>query len=295
MMKLRRYLKNLARSGLSLLTATILLSSCSSSTSPTFLKQDIEKAVQDICKNEYKIDLKVKLIGQTLWIYMPVEDILIKADKPEKFTERFAVEENQAEFVDGNLKLQYSVKVVPEKEEIQQVKYNKDVLEKVNNVWKALRRVLFSMDRKKGSEPLFCCLITADIKNGFETKEIFYYQDMKKVSYDFISWTEYQHRAIDETNISSDIIGDKEGNHLEYKDVTMEEFLTLQIQHRVKLKFQKPEVEKNADTDKEVLKIAVLTLKIYDFRDFNELDIYNAVTQHRVILNRAAVWSRPVE
>jgi hypothetical protein len=266
------------------------------STAPTYLKEDIDKAIQDICKNEYNIDVKVKLVGSTLWIYLPVEDMFTKADKPEKYSERFVIEDNKVGFKDGTLKAEYIIKSTPETEKTQEYKYNKVVLDKINNVWKVLRRVLFSLKRSREEhEPKFFCLVTADIKNGFETREIFYYLDLKKVSYEFISWTEYQHRVLTDSDISLEAIGDTQGEHLDYRDITLDEFVASQIQHRIKLKFQKPEVDKNADIDKEILKIIIYTVKTYNLRDFSYVELDNLLTQSRTILNRAALWARPTE
>ena len=296
MMKLRLSLKSLVRAGLNLFIIAFLTLGCSSSTTPTYRVSDIEKSIQDICKNEYRIDISVKLVGETLWLYVPVEDLFVKAEKPEKYTDKYEIAENKAGFIDGDFNLQYAIKDVQEKEKTQDVTYNKKVMEKTNNVWKALRRAIFSMERtNSASEPKFFCIVTADIKNGFETKEIFYYLDLKKVSYGFISVGEFQHRTIQETNIDPAIIEDREGKHLNYIDITMKDFIAGQISHRIKLKFQKPEIKENADIDKEIEKIVALVIKIYNFKDFKEADLYNSLTKNRIILNRAAILTRPIE
>lgn len=295
MMKLRRSLKNSARAARNslILTGLLLFFGCTSSTSPTYLKEDITKAIEDICKNEYKTEVKTKHIGQTLWIYIPVEDMLTKADKPEKYTEKFEIQDNKGFFSGEIIKLSYLIKTIPEKEKTQEYGYNKAVSEKTNNVWKALRRVIFSMDRSAGGEPKFFVMVIADIKNGLLTKEIFYYLDLKKVSYQFVSWTEYQHRAILDTEVSPEVIGDKEGNSLQYTDITLEEFIIDQIQHRIKLKFQKPEVNKNADIDKEILKIISYTLNTYGFKAFKDVELENLLTNKKTILNQAAILAGP--
>lgn len=298
MMKLRQSLKNSARSGLKLSTYVLLpllLCACISSTEPSYSKETLVDSIQNICKDEYNIEVKAKLIGQTLWIYLPLEDLIEKSDKPEKYLERFSIEHNKDEFKDGLLKLEYSIKVIPEKEKYQEVKYNKLALEKMNNVWKVLRRVLFSMKDSKKDGLQFFCFISADIKNGFQMKEIFYYLDLKKVSYEFISLAEYQHRTIQDTQIQPEIIGDKEGLHLNYRDIPFEEFLMRQIEHRIRLKFQKPEVDKNVDIDKEIIKIVVYTLKTYNFRDFSTVELNNLLTNNKIILNQAAIWARPMD
>ncbi|MFH0738585.1 MAG: hypothetical protein V2A59_01835 [Candidatus Omnitrophota bacterium] len=279
-----------ARPVLSSLCALLLfLAGCSSSTSPTYLTQDISDAIQNICKNEYSVDVKTKLVGQTLWIYLPVENMFTKSDKPEKYSERFSVDYAQGEFKESLFKMEYLVRPVPETMKQQGYKYDKAVSEKVNNVWKVLRRVIFSTDHSKDNAPKFFYMITADTKNGFEIQELFYSLDLKKVSYGYISWSEYQHRSIQETQLSPFIIGDKQGLHLNYKDITMKEFLSRQISHRIKLKFQKAEVEKNADIDKEVYKIIAHTLKIYNFKDFTAVELNNLLTRDKAVLSKADV------
>lgn len=296
-MKLRLSLKNSARPALNLLFLLFLVSGCSSSTSPTFLKENIADAVRDICKNEYKIDVRTKLLGQTLWIYLPVEDLVLKdkSDKPEKYAEKFNIERNQNELSQGTLRLQYLIYPVAEKEKPQEYKDNEEVSEKINSVWKVLRRVLFSMERLKEGEPQFFCLVIADIKNGFETQYTFYLPDLKKVSYQFISWGEYQHRAIQDTTASPGIIGDKEGVHINYQEVTLEEFVVRQIEYRIKLKFQKPEVEKNADVDKEIQKIVAQTLNIYDFKNFDIAEFNNLFSGVRRILSKQEILANPIK
>ncbi|MCM8789634.1 MAG: hypothetical protein NC916_01245 [Candidatus Omnitrophica bacterium] len=292
-MKLKLSLKNLAKTGLSLLLPLFFLS-CSFSTVPTYLKKDSAEAIQNICQKEYNLRVKSKLVGQTLWVYIPVENLLEKADKPEKFTEKFDVALNEAKLKGGLLEVNYDIKAIPEVEKLQEVKYNKKLLEKINNVMGVLRRVIFSMERTAYC-PKFFCIVTADVANGLEMREVFYYLDVKKVFYQFISITEYQHRHLQDIDIVPQAIGDMEGSHIDYRDITLAEFIAGQIKHRIKLKFQKPEVGPTADIDKEVLKIIVNTIKIYDFRDFYELRVNVTNSGKTLVLNQAAVLAKPIE
>lgn len=290
-MKLRLSSKNSVRAGLNSLVLIILVSllGCCSSTEPSFQREDIAGAIQDISKKEYGIDVKTKLFGHTLWVYLPVEDLLSKKDKVETFPERFQIKENNSELKGPVLKVGYSIEAIPEKQVPQEYGYDKKAMEKINNTWKVLRRVLFSMERSRESEPQFCCIVIADIKNGIVSKELFYYPDLKKVSYGYISWDEYQHRTVSESYLSPEVFGDKEGSFLVYREITFKEFIPKQIMHRVKLKFQKPEVENNADIDKEMRKIAEHTLKTYNFSDFSTLELDNLISESKTILNRKAV------
>jgi hypothetical protein len=296
-MKSRLSLKNSVRVALNslILINLLLLSGCSYATRPTYSKENLSQSIQDICKKEYKLDVKARLVGDTLWVYLPVEDLLVKSDKPEKYVEKFLLERNGTLPNSGSLKFEYLIKPIEDTEKTQEYKYNKSVLEKNNNVWKVLRRVVFSLDRSETGEPKFYSLVTADIKNGFAMKEVFYYLDLKKVSYEYISWGEYQHRAIQDVDLNPQLIGDKEGNYVNYKNITMREFITGQILHRIKLKFQKPEVDKNADIDKEIIKIIAYTVKTYGFKDFNAVELENLVDKNKIVLNQAALWAKTTE
>jgi len=285
----------LAKIGLKLLPLVLFLSACNSSIPPSFLKEDITQAVTDICKKEYRLDTSTKLSGSTLWVYMPLEDILSKPDKPEKYVERFLLEDTKNSLDEKILKVNYLVRPTTEKEKQQEMTLDKSVNEKIFNVLQVIRRVLFSMGNSKKDIPLFFCIVTADIRNGFEIKQVFYLLDLKKLSYSFISQTEYQHRIVQNTTISPEIIGDKTGNHLNYRDITLEEFIADQIQSRIKLKFQKPEVEAGADIDKEVLKIVTYTLNAYQFKNFALLELANLATGKKTILNQTAILANSKE
>ena len=295
MMKSKLSSKSLVKVGLKILPLILFLSACNSSVSPSFLKEDITQAVQDICKKDYKLDTSTKLSGSTLWVYMPLENIVSKPDKPEKYVERFLLEDKKNSLDEKILKVNYLVRPTAEKEKQQEMALDKSVNEKIFNVLQVIRRVLFSMGNSKKDVPQFFCIVTADIINGFEIKQVFYFLDLKKLSYSFISQTEYQHRIVQDTAISAEIIGDKTGSHLNYRDITLEEFIADQIQNRIKLKFQKPEVQANADIDKEILKIVVYTLDAYQFKDFAFVEMANLATGKNITLNQTAILANSKE
>jgi hypothetical protein len=288
--------KSLARAGLKLIPLILFLSACTSSTTPSFVKEDISRAVKDICKKEYHLDIITNLTGRTFWVYMPLENIVTKPPQPEKYIERFLVEEKRNRFDENVLRINYLIKPIPETEKQQEMSLDKSINTKIFNILQVIRRVLFSIDnRQTKNNPVFFCIVTADTANGFELRQIFHLLDLKKISYGFISQTEYQHRIVQETEVSGQIIGDKEGRHLTYSDVTLEDFLAGQIQGRIRMKFQKPEVEKNTDIDREIVKIVSLTLNTYAFKDFALVEMSNLDSGAKVILNQAAIFSAPKE
>ena len=289
MMKSKRSSKNLAKVDPKIIILVFFLSACNSSISPSFLKEDIAQAVKNISKKEYQLEIVTKLTGQTLWVYLPLENIITKPEKPEKYLEKFLVEDKKNSFSAGVFRVNYAIKPIPEKEVLQEMVLDKKVNEKIFNVLQVIRRVLFSTDNAKENNPLFFCIVTADIKNGFQIKQIFHLSDLKKLSYGLISQTEYQHRIVQENAVSALIIDDRQGEHLNYQDITLEDFIAGQIQNRIRVKFQKPEVEKNADIDKEVLKIVTYTANTYNFRNFTMLEMINLLEGKKTIFNQAAV------
>jgi hypothetical protein len=44
--------------------------------SPTYPKEKFKESIVKICKNEYKLDVKVETIGKTIAIYVPLEDLI---------------------------------------------------------------------------------------------------------------------------------------------------------------------------------------------------------------------------
>ncbi|MEW6102136.1 MAG: hypothetical protein AB1481_07610 [Candidatus Omnitrophota bacterium] len=297
-MRLKRYSKNLAKPApilkLSLLFCLLFIFGCSSSTSPTYHTENIETSIQSICEKEYKTEVYVKKSGSTLWVYLPVEDLITESDKPEKYSEEFEIENSMAQSKMGVFLVDYSVRSIPKTEKTQSQTYNEEVAKKIGNAWEVLRRIIMSLENN-GEAPKFFVLITADIKNGFETEEIVYSLDLKKAIYGLISLGEYRHRVPHETYLSSEIIDDREGRHLVYNEIGLGDFVARQIQHRIKMKFQKPEVDNNADIDKEIIKIVVETLRIYGIKDFSSVELNNLLTQKKIILNQAAIWARPIE
>jgi len=233
-------------------------------------------------RQEYKTQAVSRLAGSTLWIYIPVKDLFEKTkgnDPDDKIKERFELLENESILREGLLRVSYLVKpIVPEREKDQGYKINKKALEKINNAWEVLRRIAFSMDRRERDQIQFYVLMGADTVNGLEIRETIYYKDLIKVMYRVISPGEYHHRVVVDSGLRSEVIGDTEGKSVKFTDIKFKDFLCKQIEHRVGLKFQKPEVEQTADTDKEIKKAVLETLRAYEFNEFSAAEMTNLLT-----------------
>jgi hypothetical protein len=58
------------RAGLSLILSLLLiLSSCG----PTYPAEKVSESIVKLCKKEYRLEVKPKIIGSTLWVYLPLD------------------------------------------------------------------------------------------------------------------------------------------------------------------------------------------------------------------------------
>jgi len=60
---------------LALLLFLIPLYSC---TPATYSKEKVKESVINLCKDEYDLDVEVKIIGSTLGVYIPIEGLVDK-------------------------------------------------------------------------------------------------------------------------------------------------------------------------------------------------------------------------
>lgn len=272
-----------------------LLLGCSIQSGPTYSIENLGQSLEKILREEYHIPAVSQLSGQTLWVYVPLEEeIFITSDKPQEYAKQFNLKSVEGSFQGGTLTVNYHIQEIPEAKESQDKKFNPDVAEKINKVLRTIRRVLFSLKRRKDG-PKFFAIAAADIKNGIELFTITYIDDLKKASYEIISWTEYQHRNIEDIKLSLEAIGDKEGRHIEFRDIEFNEFLVAQIQQRLRLKFNQPEVARGVDIDREVLKTVKNVLEIYGFEDFLLVSLKNLLTNNKITLSKAAVLEETKE
>lgn len=293
-MKLRLSLRNSERAARNSLIAALifLILGCSAAPAPSYTIKNLSESLTEICKNEYNIPVVSRLHGQTLWVYMPLEEeLFIDSDKPQEYTKKFEVKSIDGSLAGGLINLDYGIQEIPEAKEIQNKKFNPLAMDKINKILRSLRRVVFSLKPHK-YEPKFFVIVTADIKNGLELIEITYIDDLKKAFYGIISWSEYQQRSLQDIKVSFEAIGDFKGRHIKFQDIDFNEFLVEQIRQRIRLKFNRAEAEKGANIDKEVLKSVKNVLEIYKFKDFLVLDLRNLLTDKKTSLSRAAVFEK---
>ncbi|MCX7661547.1 MAG: hypothetical protein N2Z79_02540, partial [Candidatus Omnitrophica bacterium] len=92
------------------------------------------------------------------------------------------------------------------------------------------------------------------------------------------------------------LLDNREAININYKPIEWGDFIASQIKHRIRLKFETPELKReNVDIDKEIVKIVSSVLKIYSFRDFSGVELSNILTQKKFTFNQSAIFSKFTE
>ncbi|MCX7926849.1 MAG: hypothetical protein N2606_01740 [Candidatus Omnitrophica bacterium] len=271
----------------SFITICLFLNNCSFSVAPLYNKNNLASVVKQKIKEELSQEATTKLVGSTFWVYLPQEGLFDFPKDPPIVFKRFSPLDAKVKF-SSNKKIfvSYNIKSMPEKKEKQTTVFSKKAIRAIGNVWQIIRKVSFSMDKESRKAVQFYCVVTSDILNGVDVIQIAYAPDLARLSFVLIQVPEFQRRIITEPIFAPQAIGDTKGEHIEMKDFTFEEFITLQIRNRILNRFQiensktassKRKPMSDSEIAREVVRIVKETLKIYNWRKFSKLEIYNGL------------------
>jgi len=176
------------------LSACFLLSGCSETKDPYFPASIIPQEIIKICKNEYNLDVKVNIVQDTLWLYIPLKRFVDQAGNVDE------------EFV-GTL----------------------------NHVVLSVNRVIMSTRQP----PKFYAIVASDIKDvGADYLTVGYILDVKRYLYNFISREEFLRRQGVSFSLNPEALGDTDGKHITFFNVTLDSFILSQIEQRLMSKFE---------------------------------------------------------
>ena len=109
-----------------------------------------------------------------------------------------------------------------------------------------------------------------DIKKGIEARYTFYLEDYRMASVGGLPYEEFSKRVLQESKGSTDYIGDDIGQHLEYNDIRMPDFLTKQMINRIRFKFTQSDFPPQENYERSIIGIIADTNRYYHFKDFKE-------------------------
>jgi len=251
---------------------------------PLPLSDPLNKLIQ-ICNEENNLDVVVTPFENTVWIYLPLEENFLEmkatpkgpmiSDQPKtspsiKFIDGW--------FANGQFTLKYDIASSKgyAKDYGYASKYSEEFQAAQRNILSSITRVYSPLSESQNQEkvPTFFMIVIADITNGLEARVLLYFEDLKRAYVDQSFHGEYAKRVISEQPSGrQSIIGDKEGNHIEYKDIPWGEFLARQMVFRVNFKYQRSSFPPSNNTRMELLTIAADTVAAYKFTDFSSIEL----------------------
>ena len=293
----------------SLLIFLSIFAGCSRMAPPSIpTLSEAHKKFIEICRGEYNLNVVLKPIGNTVWIYVPIDQPILelKAGQegpktPNKASEKQAIRFIEGEYDVNDFLINYDIG--------NQINYPQDpgygttqsqtYTETQNHILTAIARAYFDVGTVPGDveyldpnkdtthkqlvksyiqtdrPPDFFVLVIADVVRGIEKRDIFFLQDYKRSYTGELPGEEFWKRFVADYAGNVKIIGDRDGRYIDYKDITLPEFLTKQILQRIRIKYQQSSFPPSADSRQEILSIVSDTLYAYQFTDYKKIDLHN--------------------
>lgn len=242
---------------------------------------EAEQKFAGILKDEFKIEPVIKKSNNTLWVYVPLPESIMKMaatpEGPQKSgssEERPTIKYLETSYENGRFLITYDIRqdIAYAQSPGYRVDYTPVYQKTSQNILTAVTRAYFQTTEP----PLFFIMVIADIQNGVEIETIFYLEDLRKyMSMEAIPQEEFVKRNIYDIRGRTAWIGDTGGRHLSYQEILMPEFLARQITGRVNFKYQKSSFPPSSNARTEILSIVKETLGNYDFKDFNYIELHD--------------------
>jgi hypothetical protein len=278
-----------------LLTVLIVTGGCDFLKEKAYTPTEAEKKLVAFCLKEGNLNVTVKRIGLTLWIYAPIEqaifDIKVSPDKGK--TERkiapLSLLSLQTDFSEKYFKLNYDV--VPDVLAPEPVSYgssyNELYTKKRQLMYQALQESFFNAkEAPKDPVPLFAVIMIADVTKGIATKSIVYLRDLRQYVSEVLPPDEYYMREINEIVGKEGLIQDKLGKNVPYAEITWPYFLIEQMKTRIKYKFTNADISDQTVPADEVARAAANTLRFYPFGDYTGVLLYDVRAKKELNLTK---------
>ena len=286
----------------SLILNFILLPGCSSPPKPHILPlSEINKKFIQYCKDEFKLDVKLIALENTLWVYYPmttpVFGIKVTDQGPQSSSE--GKEQNAINFIDGKFqdgafRFQYDIGKTKKytKDYGYGSNYSEEYQKAQRDILTAFQNVYFGVEatpKDSPKLPQYVVMVIADIKTGLEIENMFYFLDLKRAMSNppDLTYDEYSKRFINDIRGKTAIIDDTEGTHLIYKEITMEDFIPKQIINRMNFKYFKSSFPPSDDPVAEFKKSTQETINAYNFTSFYTLELNDLATGKQTTINKA--------
>jgi len=227
--------------------ALLITSGCGLVKDKTFTPSEAEKKLTAFCLKEGDLNVVTRRLNQTLWIYVPLKEPIfdVKPSRDTGKTERalqpWSLLSLQTEYSEKYFKFNYDVinDVLAPEPTTYGSSYNETYTKKRQLIYQALQESFFNAaEAKHDPMPLFVVIMVADITRGVATQSTIYLRDLRQYVTEVIPPYEYYMREQNEIVGNEGLLNDTLGRHVPYAEVTWTNFLTKQIETR--LKWPKP-------------------------------------------------------
>ncbi len=283
---------------LSLVCVAVCLNGCARQ-KPTFLTPtEAAEKFNRICKDEYTLNVITRQLGNSLWIYLPFKGHLVDYKATPSFLALMKKSDNKPrlDYIDGkfenkNFSFEYSVnnKNYPDKDRGYSSSYTEEFQTAQRAIYTALARAYGDAAHTADEHmPEFIVTIITDLEKGLELESILYYDDLKRVSSNppDLTQEEFLKRYVNDLRGDIDGINDETGEHNQYREIELSDFLTRQIVNRINFKFQSSDFPPSENTKDEMIQIIQETLKAYQFTDYQSIKLKDLTDDSSFVLEK---------
>ncbi len=251
---------------------------------PDYDKKRLKKKIISAFRNEHNIDVTPKSSGNTLHIYIPTSEEILKVSRVKN------PEESQNKGVsflfvncsynDRAFIIEYAAKDLPQTKQ-----FYENVTFNFTNYAQGLMRQanLLLQDIRTDSEEHFNFFVIwiADIARGIRIKEIINEADLKMSSVGALPWIELNKRLV--MNIKGDrkVIGNQAGTNMDYTDILLKDFINDLVSYTL-------QSARNFNADLSIQDNIVRTFyritSSYQFEDYKYLKIKDILSDKTQVL-----------
>ena len=250
---------------------------------------DVQKKFELKCRKDYNLNVITRLVGRTFWIYAPTDKALFDfaAESPAPPDPLKKPAKYDLLYVNGSYKDSYFYFDYDVIQKIKSDAQNEGIKNEGTDYFNKLYNNLFTVVTETLLDPKipvsFVVMAITDIKKGIEARYTFYLEDYRMASVEGIPYDEFSKRVLQESKGSTDYIGDEIGQHLEYNDIKMPEFLTKQMVNRIRFKFGQSDFPPQEKYEEAIIGVIADTTRYYHFKDFKEVHTNDIRSKKKMI------------
>jgi len=250
---------------------------------------DLQTKFETKCQKDYKLNVITRMVGKTFWIYAPTPNPLFDfaAETPSPADPLKKPAKYDLLYINGNFKdnaFNFEYDVLPKiKSDLSSEGIRNEGTDYFNKLYNNLFTAITETMMDPKTPVSFVVMAITDIKKGIEARYTFYLEDYRMASVEGIPYDEFNKRVLQESKGSTSYIGDEIGQHLEYNDIKMPDFLAKQMVSRIRFKFTQSDFPPQENYEEAIIGIIADTTRYYHFKSFKELRTDDIRTKKKMI------------